>query len=255
MSERRASKSRAWEPDYPETDSPAPAFPVLHTAAIGEQEPAYSPSHMAAHVATDDKTTLAQMTELASAPPPSDRDFSSPSSMRAGPAVPEWRDEELEDFPDRGEGTLEPTDPGSRPARLDLDRSLDAGMLLESSPFPAPPSKGKMAARGFYEYPSSFEEDVAYLEGEVGPSAPPFEAAPSAPPTGDSPSAPPLEDPTLSPSAPPLDVDGAGLVLGAPELDDLDRGHLSDASTRPSHPPDELSEEIARADALPTYRR
>jgi len=62
-----------------------------------------------------------------------------------------------------------------------------------SSPFPPPPSKGKMAESSFYAYRSSFEEFSELIDPELEPSAPPFEA----------PSAPGL-DMTMLPSAPPL---------------------------------------------------
>ena len=56
-------------------------------------------------------------------------------------------------------------------------------------PFPLPPTKSRLAAPQFYEYPSSFEEDVIGMDPPSGPSAPPFEVAAATAP----PSAPPLE--------------------------------------------------------------
>ena len=134
-----------------------------------------SPIH-AAHVATDDKSLLARLAELASSPPPSQE----PVPADAQPSTPQvsapvWQDEEFEDFP---------CDPGGSSS----SRSPSPVLL-----FPPPPSKGKMAAPAFYDYSYSFEDII--LKSEAGPSAPPFDDPPSAPPT---------DNIDLTPSAPPL---------------------------------------------------
>jgi hypothetical protein len=133
----------------------------------------YDDSYHAGHVAIDDKSLLAQMVHLASAPPPNADEGGSSALVIS---APDWHDEELERV---------------------IDNSLPHGQPSTSSfpqLFPAPPAKDKMATPSFYEYPYSFEEDADSLALE--PSAPPFEQH--------APSAPPLEDAEIVPSAPPL---------------------------------------------------
>jgi len=90
--------------------------------------------------------------------------------------------------------------------------------------FPAPPSKGKMAAPDFYDYPYSFE-----LDFEAEPSAPPFEEHGVSAPV---PSAPPLLD-EVSPSAP--DWDGGDEGIGQGHDRDIDPPHLQPSpSTSPT---------------------
>ncbi|KAF8079007.1 hypothetical protein FPV67DRAFT_1467132 [Lyophyllum atratum] len=136
----------------------------------------------AAHVATDDKALLARLADLASAPP----DGVNPSQADSAVfhvCVPMWQDEELEDFRD-GPGDL---------ANCSLPPSRHSSRSSSPAPiFPPPPSKGKMAATSFYDYPYSFEDLSAELD--PGPSAPPFEEEPSYP----------SDLPNLAPSAPPL---------------------------------------------------
>lgn len=212
---------------------------------------------MAAHVATDDKTELARIVELASAPPLSDPGARLAASSHAGLSVPEWRDEELSDFSE----SPPRADSASRPARADaaLGRSTDAGVSLAQSPFPAPPAHGKLGASAFYDYPAAFEEDVVTVDGAVGPSAPPFEATPGAPLPHDGPSAPSFEDVPLAPSAPPLDGDTIG--PSAPVLPSFDEGN-DQRSLEGSAPPENSTSAMdgraimsATAETLPSYRR
>jgi hypothetical protein len=140
-----------------------------YTAPRDDDPIPYDDSYHAGHVAIDDKSLLAQMAHLASAPPNADEGGSSVLVISA----PDWHDEELERV---------------------IDDSLPHGQPNTSSFFPAPPAKDRMPTPNFYEYPYSFEEDADSLALE--PSAPPFEQH--------TPSAPPLEDAEIVPSAPPL---------------------------------------------------
>ena len=135
------------------------------------------------------------MAELASSPPPSEVSVETPSSTLLVSA-PVWRDEEIEDFPCDPGGSLSTFIPDSPPP-VPL--------------FPPPPSKEKMAAPTFYDYPYSFEDIT--LEPEAGPYAPPFDDPSNTPPTNNidlTPSAPPLMDTDYfmepSASAPPCDL-------------------------------------------------
>ncbi|TFK41884.1 hypothetical protein BDQ12DRAFT_344312 [Crucibulum laeve] len=155
----------------------------------------YPSSLHAAHVATDDKTILARLADFASAPPGTDSSTTAESSA-VQLSVPEWHDEELDDF--HHASTSHNPIPRSR--------SCSPEPL-----FPLPPSKGKMVAPDFYEYPFTFEE-MSALGPESEPSAPPFEE-------GISPiNLPRLDDTTLIPSAPPLlDEDTPDSYPTAPE--------------------------------------
>lgn len=136
----------------------------------------------AAHVATDDKTLLAHLANLASHPPTDGLDSPHPDSASHQVSVPIWQDEQLEDFREQS------CDSESILASNCPSRSASPAPI-----FPPPPSKGKMAAPAFYDYPYSFEDIT--LEPEPGPSAPPFEEEASCPPMGSidfAPSAPPL---------------------------------------------------------------
>ena len=138
----------------------------------------------AAHVATDDKAMLARLAELASAPP---EEESGPIPQTA---VPEWNDDDVEDIASH---LLTPS-----PTQFPY-----------SSMFPPPPSKERLAAaEQLYDYSYAFAE-VAPLDLEAGPSAPPFEEGSSPPQEELIPSAPPLFDDDrhsdAEPSAPPLD--------------------------------------------------
>jgi hypothetical protein len=166
--------------DSHDTDEEHPEY----TARIEDDPIPYDDSCHAAHVATDDKTILARMATMASAPPPTPDEGGSSALQTSAPV---WDDERLEDITDVDYiGTAPPRISSPPPSLASTSRS----------PFPAPPPISKMAAPDFYDYPYSFEEDVSSLEPGAGPSAPPFEEH--------LPSAPPLEDTEERPSAPPL---------------------------------------------------
>jgi hypothetical protein len=145
----------------------------------------YEAPYHTGHVATDDKTVLSQMVHMVSAPPAAADEGGSSSFVISAPV---WHDEELEGIIDDTQDLDLPNAPS--PPRVQ-PTSVSSPPL-----FPAPPSKDKMAAPNFYDYPYSFEEDIGSLDPESEPSAPPFE--------GHGPSAPPLEDAGMVPSAPPL---------------------------------------------------
>ncbi|KAA1467808.1 hypothetical protein DENSPDRAFT_832954 [Dentipellis sp. KUC8613] len=161
------------------------------------------------HVATDDKELLARRAALASAPP-ADQDTGSFPQAHASASVPPLDD--FSDFP--------PSPSTSRPPSPYPEEAQPPYSYSQHHPaLPPPPSKGKMAAPGYAEYPYSFEQDLDIIdaEPEPGPSAPPFDESGSAPPFAPAdalaPSAPPLDDDyddlympshTIEPSAPPL---------------------------------------------------
>ncbi|KAG6919038.1 hypothetical protein DXG01_009748 [Tephrocybe rancida] len=153
----------------------------------------------AAHVATDDKTVLARMADLASAPPLDAAD-SSQSTAEYHISAPLWQDEEFEDFRDEShqpaKRNLSPPQPSSAPAS-------------PAHLFPSPPSKGKMAAPDFYDYPYTFDDIL--VEPDPGPSAPPFE-----------------EEPQHT-------LNLAGMVPSAPSLPEAESAYHGD--TYPSAPP------------------
>jgi hypothetical protein len=141
-----------------------------------------------AHVATDDKTLLARLVDLASRPP----EETFPDALDGSDTLvsaPSWHDE-LEEIPPNFILYNSPT-------------------CLASSLFPPPPLKEHMATGDMYDYSFSFEGTAA-LEPE--PSAPPFHLD----------STPPLDDHRIIPSAPPL-LDDAEFVVdvhpSAPQLD------------------------------------
>ncbi|OBZ68377.1 Paired amphipathic helix protein pst1 [Grifola frondosa] len=202
-----------------------------------------------AHVATDDKAVLARMATLASAPFPADGPVAGGSS-EAYASVPPLEDEYEELPPDSevfgGEGSasrnMRPFTSLDDPLSVHPDcqdvPSYSHDISLHPPILPLPPAKSRMAAPLFYEYPSSFEEDIIGLEPEAGPSAPPFED-PSLP----VPSAPPLEcdsdDSAALPSAPPLDdnyldrnpVDGVEISASYAE------GSVSASAPQPEYAP------------------
>lgn len=185
----RSAQNRSRRPSHTSLGSPISTSKL--STDSNSQLLSATPLH--AHVATDDKALLARLADLASAPPedssPDGRPHDEPHVC-----VPEWQDEELDDFALHG----------SAPHQA-------AGTSL----FPPPPSKERLAAAESYQYSLQLEEDMETTEPEPEPSAPPFEEG-SGPPTlgGDNqlvPSAPPLlEDddsgleyvPDLQPSAP-----------------------------------------------------
>ena len=113
-----------------------------------------TPLHVA-HVATDDKSLLARLADLASAPPPEDYANSTGISDTTQVSAPVWHDEDME---------------GNQPNGI----STDASICSFPPMFPPPPSKEQLAAAEFYNYPFAFDEmDSPNLDSE--PSAPPFE--------------------------------------------------------------------------------
>ena len=128
----------------------------------------------AAHVATDDKTLLSYMANLASSPPAEASHPSQMASISLEVSAPILDDDDLDDY-------LHDSD--SLPG---LDRSAHSSL----SPFPPPPSKGQ----SYYRYRYSYEDIVG--ESDIGASAPPFEEG--------QPSCPPLDDLEVMASAPPL---------------------------------------------------
>jgi hypothetical protein len=116
----------------------------------------------------DDKAVIAQMANLASAPP---TESMSGDINNLQASVPVWQDEELEDFP---RASCSSTAEGSRPYR--------------PSPFPPPPAQFKYDASTFPDYDVPFDVDMDTME----PSAPPFEEDGSPPDL--MPSAPPLQE-------------------------------------------------------------
>ncbi|PPQ77017.1 hypothetical protein CVT25_014834 [Psilocybe cyanescens] len=147
------------------------ASAITNDGQMAELSP--TPLH-AAHVATDDKSLLARLADLASSPP-IDGISTSAGTSEIQVSAPAWQDDDIEDFAPELFPT--PSQPSTTPAM-----------------FPPPPSKELLAASEFYAYPFSFEE-MESLEAECGPSAPPFEEG----------APPPLQDShLLVPSAPPL---------------------------------------------------
>ena len=146
----------------------------------------------AAHVATDDKTLLARLVDLASRPP----EETSTDALDACDALvsaPTWHDE-LEEIPPS------------------LIISNDhPSTCLSSSLFPPPPSKENVASGDLYDYSFSFEGTAAL---EFEPSAPPFHLDPT----------PPLDDHQIVPSAPPLLDDTECRVDVHPSAPQLDAG-------------------------------
>ena len=179
------------------------ALPVIysnisHTTSLDRQSSSFrvnsstSNSFHAAHVATDDKTLLARLVDLASRPP----EETSTDALNACDTLvsaPAWQ-EELEEIPP------------------DLIISNDhPSTSLAPTLFPPPPSKEHMATGDLYDYSYSFE-GMAALESE--PSAPPFHLDPT----------PPVDDHQIVPSAPPLLDDTEFLVDVHPSAPQLDAG-------------------------------
>jgi hypothetical protein len=144
----------------------------------------YASSHHMAHVATDDKALLKQLSQLISAP-----DGSHDTPVFSAPV---WRDQELADFARLDQQSMDDVVPS---------RSNNHAMI-----FPPPPThfisteKGKGVEHFPFEdpydssrsYSFGYDQSTFAVEPDVGPSAPPFEPAPEA----------------TSPSAPPLPADG-----------------------------------------------
>lgn len=178
--------------------------------ATSESESGDGSSIPMAHVATDDKAVLARLADLASAPP-SEGSAQESSSQLPQVSAPEWRDEEMEEYlAQEGASDVVESSEG------------EAVRPTSSSAFPPPSEKVSLRAPNFYDYPYAFEEmDIAGMEPELGPSAPPFEERNSdAGPDGGAqssslvPSAPPMPEgddmyTDLSPSAPTFPNPGA----------------------------------------------
>ena len=201
-----------------------------YTVSMGDDPMPYDDSYHAGHVATDDKTVLARRAHMASAPPIA-TDEAGPSTLVI--SAPVWHDEELEAIDDTQHH----------------DQSGPSSLSLGHHIFPAPPSKDKMAATDFYDYPYSFEDDVDPLELEAGPSAPPFEEHNA--------DASLLEDSNMVPSAPPLPEDPLPSAPDWDWQDDDERntdGHdlHEDGSQQDDHfPSDSVPTTVTRN--LPSY--
>ncbi|KAG1839225.1 hypothetical protein DFJ58DRAFT_629458, partial [Suillus subalutaceus] len=135
----------------------------------------YRPS--TGHVAIDDKTHLARMAELASAPPViQDNTHGRPSIHES---APEWHD----DFE-------------THPTELATVAPSEASLFeVGNSGFPKPPSKSGLSP-GYFDG-HSYLQDITALDPNTLPSMPPYEAQPNAIP---------FED-TLTASAPPIPED------------------------------------------------
>lgn len=205
----------------------------------------------AGHIATDDKAALARMASLASAPPlggaSTFRGEGEPSTLFATvpvleddfePIPPELRITDCGDYVGTYSGLSggrAAHSPGPSPL-LTASGTQTPSYSREPSPhptLPAPPSRGRLAAPTFYEYPVSFEEDILSAEPEAGPSAPPFAQTDTL-----AASAPPMEfdyeplDMVALPSAPPMEgLAGESLPEG-PDADHWDAG--SRLSVRPA---------------------
>ncbi|KAI0688141.1 hypothetical protein BC835DRAFT_1419397 [Cytidiella melzeri] len=206
-------------PQYPQDSIERLSLPEVNGAVVGcrrssaevdtppldDEDIPYSA--VGGHVATDDKTILSRMADFASSPPmeagvPLDASGNE-TSIIAGPSVPvleqleqdavDLLSEEIGTFRSEGRSTwTRSVIPDIQVSHSELCSHSDHAPVpiysREPSPhprprtpvFPAPPTKAQL----FYEYPSSFEEDVEGIEPLPVPSAPPFEfaSAPSAPP-------------------------------------------------------------------------
>lgn len=191
----------------------------------------YQPS-CAGHVAIDDKTHLARMSELASAPPViQDNTRGSPSQIHE--SAPEWHD----DFEDHL----------SQPVTISPS---ETPFEVGDSGFPNPPSKSVLSPRYFDGH--SYVQDITALDPISLPSMPPYEARPNAIP---------FED-TLTASAPPISEhdksfdDWQGSAPEASEIysDDCDPSQPSSStfSFQASAPPEE---HVIMHSVLPIYQR
>jgi len=191
-----SSEEYSESPDFGRARRPSHSSTYTMSAITNEGQNAdfssQGPLH-AAHLATDDKTLLAHLANLASSPP-EDRASLSAETSNAGVSAPVWDDEEIGAIP------------------LHLIPASPSQPSCPPSMFPPPPSKERLAASEFYHYPFAFDE-MESLEVDSEPSAPPFEEN-SLPQNPDLllPSAPPLlatdEYISQQPSAPELDSDG-----------------------------------------------
>jgi hypothetical protein len=145
------------------------------------------------HVATDDKAILSHRAALASAPPGGN---SHPPQLASVPS--------LEDL-----DTFEFTS-GSPPNFGAHDAEAQPPYIPPTSMLPPPPSKGRQK----YDYPChdiDVNFDIAMVEPDLGPSAPPFEE------DGAVPTAPPFVPDVPVPSAPPMPLEDFSDAVGGPE--------------------------------------
>ena len=142
--------NRSRRPSQSSSNSPLSLISDAENSGISS----LTPLHIA-HVATDDKSLLARLADLASAPPSDDYPDSTGISDTTQVSAPAWHDEDMESH--------------------QHDISTDASTCSLPPMFPPPPpSKERLAAGDFYNYPFAFDEmDSAILDSE--PSAPPFE--------------------------------------------------------------------------------
>ncbi|KAF4612422.1 hypothetical protein D9613_004196 [Agrocybe pediades] len=190
-----SSEEYSESPDFGRTRRPSHSSYTGSVVTNDGQTVGLSPNSAvhAAHLATDDKTLLAHLANMASQPP-EDRTPQSAETSHTHVSAPVWDDEEME----------------SIPLHL-ISPAPSQSTSTQSTMFPPPPSKERLAASEYYRYPFSFDE-LESIEVDSGPSAPPFEE-----------DARPQNSNLLLPSAPPL-LDHEEYVSqqpSAPELDSL----------------------------------
>ena len=185
----------------------------------------------------DDKAVIAQMVNLASAPPVDHVDAEAPGPSEAQISVPIWQDEELEDFSQRPSSSeCDPWPPHHSPA----------------SPFPPPPPKEHTTAYNFYEYDYPYDDLGAIVEHDVGPSAPPFEESCSNVPVFDIvPSAPPLAEDDLD--VPVSDCDGEAPGSNAAQRHDRENDSMHSREQQHSYTLDPNLSVPNSGTALPSY--
>lgn len=162
---------------------------IPHTTSLDRPSSSidpHSPTHTG-HVATDDKTVLARLANLASKP--QDVSTDTIDACDTLTSVPPWHDE-FEDIP---------------PDFIISNDYPPDSICVTSSLFPPPPSKERMATMDLYDFSFSFD-DTAAMETE--PSVPPFH-----------PGSVPLDDHLIVPSAPPLLDEAEFVHPSAPEFD------------------------------------
>ncbi|PIL31539.1 hypothetical protein GSI_06241 [Ganoderma sinense ZZ0214-1] len=226
---------------YPDP-RPSEVRPSVDLPADASSPSPYEAPIHSAHVATDDKTVLARIAQMASAPPPGD-ELSLPGASgglsEVHPSVPFFEVDSFEALPPElefeaaedalgehgfcGASTSVVTHDILSPAKevaassypsrhvvVDHDMDLEVPSYTEVALrhrgpiLPLPPAKVPLTGPTFYEYPNEFEDDVVTTEPLPGPSSPPFEE-PSAPPFAfeDGPNGAHM----IVASAPPLEVD------------------------------------------------
>ena len=157
-------------PPYTNSDCCSPSSSKLPVSSSSSSRPNNSDNghlgSLSGHVATDDKTLLSRRAALASAP-------LEPSS-RLAPSAPSIEDDDVFEFSSESRP--------SSPTRDECGTEQRPPYEPPTSILPPPPSKGKLK----YEYSDlDLNYDIATIEPELGPSAPPFEESavvPSAPP-------------------------------------------------------------------------